>query len=99
MCEYEVSVGGIQQGWQCPVCKRVYAPSTPMCYYCGGDSKTVNVDSTGTGSPIIDWARNISTTYVNGSSKSYSHESMLRENVGDIPGFNEIEEVENEDID
>jgi hypothetical protein len=28
-----------QQGWQCPICKRVYSPSTPWCYYCGGESK------------------------------------------------------------
>lgn len=24
-----------QQGWQCPICKRVYSPTTAMCYYCG----------------------------------------------------------------
>lgn len=24
-----------QQGWQCPTCKRVYSPFTPMCLYCG----------------------------------------------------------------
>jgi len=24
-----------EQGWQCPICKRVYAPSVPMCFYCG----------------------------------------------------------------
>ena len=29
-----------QQGWQCPVCKRVYSPMTPWCYFCGGESKT-----------------------------------------------------------
>lgn len=23
------------QGWVCPVCMRVYSPSTPMCYFCG----------------------------------------------------------------
>ena len=23
------------QGWQCPICKRVYSPSTPMCLSCG----------------------------------------------------------------
>jgi len=23
------------QGWQYPICKRVYSPATPMCYYCG----------------------------------------------------------------
>lgn len=24
----------INQGWQCPVCHRVYSPSTSMCLYC-----------------------------------------------------------------
>jgi hypothetical protein len=24
-----------RQGWQCPVCKRVYAPDFPMCVQCG----------------------------------------------------------------
>lgn len=37
-----------QQGWQCPICKRVYSPMTPMCYYCGDNSVTIT--STGTGS-------------------------------------------------
>lgn len=23
------------QGWQCPICKRVYSPFTHMCTYCG----------------------------------------------------------------
>lgn len=22
------------QGWQCPICKRVYSPFTHMCLYC-----------------------------------------------------------------
>lgn len=26
-----------QQGWQCPICKRVYSPLTMMCYYCGAE--------------------------------------------------------------
>ncbi len=30
----------VQQGWQCPICKRVYSPITPMCYYCGQGSNT-----------------------------------------------------------
>ena len=29
----------VEQGWQCPVCKRIYAPSTSMCLYCGGNMK------------------------------------------------------------
>lgn len=36
------------QGWQCPICKRVYSPNTYMCYYCGGES----VATTGTGIAI-----------------------------------------------
>ena len=35
----------VQQGWQCPICKRVYSPFTPTCFYCGGESVT----TTGTG--------------------------------------------------
>ena len=30
----------IQQGWQCPVCKRVYSPETYVCWYCGGSGCT-----------------------------------------------------------
>lgn len=26
------------QGWQCPICKRIYAPNTPWCYFCGGET-------------------------------------------------------------
>ena len=34
------------QGWQCPICKRVYSPYASMCFYCGGE-KAYTV-STGT---------------------------------------------------
>jgi len=30
---------GTQQGWQCPCCGRVYAPSVVMCMYCGGNQQ------------------------------------------------------------
>lgn len=36
--------GFAQQGWQCPICRRVYSPSTPMCYYCGNE-ETVTTTS------------------------------------------------------
>lgn len=36
----------IQQGWQCPICGRVYSPSTAMCYYCGDSHSYVNTTST-----------------------------------------------------
>lgn len=45
--EMSYDFGGFAaQGWQCPICKRVYSPTTPMCWYCGGEKKTVV--STGT---------------------------------------------------
>lgn len=27
----------VEQGWQCPICKRVYNPRQEMCLYCGGN--------------------------------------------------------------
>ena len=38
----------IEQGWQCPLCKRIYAPSTPMCPYCGGNMKVKTTTSVST---------------------------------------------------
>lgn len=32
-----------RQGWQCPICGRVYSPDTSMCWYC---DKGTTVDST-----------------------------------------------------
>ena len=31
------------QGWQCPICKRVYAPTYPWCIFCGNE-QTVTTD-------------------------------------------------------
>lgn len=36
----------VNQGWQCPICQRVYSPSTLLCFYCG--NTTVTTTSTGT---------------------------------------------------
>lgn len=36
----------IQQGWQCPICGRVYSPSTTMCYYCGSGQNYIYTNST-----------------------------------------------------
>lgn len=41
------------QGWQCPICKRVYSPTTPMCYYCG-NGVTYTTTSTTVGDTVID---------------------------------------------
>ena len=40
-----------QQGWQCPICKRVYSPSTPCCFTCGAEGRTTTNTST-------DWVKN-----------------------------------------
>lgn len=45
----------VQQGWQCPLCKRVYSPFTPCCFYCGAE----DVAKTSTD---IDWVKHESTT-------------------------------------
>lgn len=37
---------GSQQGWRCPGCSRYYSPTTPMCFYCGGNQKTWTAPST-----------------------------------------------------
>ena len=29
------------KGWICPKCGRVYSPTTPVCFYCGGNEKTI----------------------------------------------------------
>ena len=34
------------QGWQCPICGRVYSPTTPMCWYCGNQKITYTTDGT-----------------------------------------------------
>ena len=31
-----------QQGWQCPVCNRVYAPWMASCPNCGGERQTIS---------------------------------------------------------
>ena len=41
---------GHSQGWRCPGCGRYYSPTTPMCFYCGGNQKTWTAPST-TGVP------------------------------------------------
>lgn len=42
-----------QQGWQCPLCKRVYSPFTPCCYYCGAEGRATT---------STDWVKHESTT-------------------------------------
>ena len=44
---------GYVQGWQCPVCKRVYAPFMPCCTVCGECQQTVSNVETGTNAEQI----------------------------------------------
>lgn len=39
-----------QQGWQCPICKRVYSPFTPSCFCCGNE-KIITTTTITTGTP------------------------------------------------
>ena len=50
------SVDFASQGWQCPICKRVYSPTTPMCYYCG-NGVPCTVSSTTVGDSVIEMIR------------------------------------------
>lgn len=34
-----------QQGWQCPICKKVYAPHIDICYYCGKQETVISIDT------------------------------------------------------
>lgn len=35
------SINYAQQGWQCPLCKRVYNPTIPECLYCNNNETTL----------------------------------------------------------
>ena len=59
MCDYIFPQVGVQQGWQCPVCGRVYAPSITMCLWCCGNVGRTNDVVT---NPIVDWERKITVT-------------------------------------
>lgn len=32
----------VQQGWQCPICGKIYSPMIPMCFYCGNETTTAS---------------------------------------------------------
>lgn len=37
-----------QQGWQCPCCRRVYSPTTSMCFSCGNQTVESATGTSGT---------------------------------------------------
>ena len=49
-----------QQGWQCPLCGRVYSPTTMMCLYCGNSEESVTTAYT------IDYGYHEETTKAEG---------------------------------
>lgn len=49
-----------QQGWQCPICGRVYSPTTMMCLYCGIEETIEPTNYT------INFSRHESTTKAEG---------------------------------
>lgn len=78
-----------EQGWQCPVCKRIYSPRQEMCLYCGPNekNKTVNVGEWISTNPcIIDTTKgptNIKET--NGASTSSLYPTTGSINAMEIP--------------
>lgn len=45
------TIESVPQGWQCPICKRVYSPTTIMCAYCGEEGAT----KISTTTSLFDW--------------------------------------------
>jgi len=39
---YDYNFNSAPQGWQCPICRRVYSPNTPWCFYCGNETYTTS---------------------------------------------------------
>lgn len=42
----------VKQGWQCPVCKRIYGPDVAQCLYCN-DARVIWATNTNTD----DWIK------------------------------------------
>ncbi len=38
---------GAQQGWQCPLCKRIYGPFVPECLKCNNVEMTLKIGDKG----------------------------------------------------
>ena len=56
-CEYNPNFEqfGHSQGWQCPICKRVYSPTTSMCFYCGNMEVTYSTTTNPHPREIKEW--------------------------------------------
>lgn len=42
-----------RQGWQCPVCSKVYSPDVPSCFTCGQNMTVTCTDSSKVSIPQI----------------------------------------------
>ena len=64
---------GVSQGWQCPICGRVYSPMTPMCMYCGNAvsqiSTKIDVVSKNTDPVVTVYPVQVTKEENNGESK------------------------------
>lgn len=78
-----------QQGWQCPLCKRVYSPFTPCCLYCGAEGMAKTSTDTNSTS-CTDWQKQQSITiarYIpqedNYTSISNDRDTFSTEDIGE----------------
>lgn len=55
---------GAQQGWQCPLCKRIYGPFVQECYNCNNREGSILTTTEDEEKPIftIDWTKSVSKT-------------------------------------
>lgn len=49
-----------QQGWQCPICKKIYAPNIPECLHC--NNVKTELKTTDNGELTIDWGKTVTMT-------------------------------------
>ena len=70
------------QGWQCPVCKRVYSPTTFMCCYCGANGTTIS--TTGTTISTTGTTTTVTSGYVDTEEDNQTKESKLSERIKEI---------------
>lgn len=76
------------EGWRCPVCGRVYSPTTPMCFYCN-NQQIRNAPST-TPSTIDDsaWWEEYLKQSTTGKPTTW-WEDYCRKTTADSSGINE----------
>ena len=59
----------VRQGWQCPICKRVFSPQTFMCYFCGKETRTETSDNTYNAEILPKVDKNYVKPYLSGVNK------------------------------